>query len=85
MKRYRARNLLVFDQTLFAVGGEKGLGTRLLLPWLYRANILDVSKHTLKSVRLFALSLSLVVDNVECEFQRTTQDHLVSGLFFDSI
>ena len=29
MKRHRARNLLVVDQTLFAVGGEKGLGTRL--------------------------------------------------------
>ena len=29
MKRHRARNLLVGDQTLFAVGGDKGLGTRL--------------------------------------------------------
>ena len=29
MKRHRARNLLVGDQTLFAVGGEKGLGMRL--------------------------------------------------------
>ena len=47
MKRHRARNLLVVDQTLFAVGGEKGLGTRLPRPQAYRARSHEYSSHAL--------------------------------------
>ena len=55
------------------------------LPWLYRANILDASKHTLKSVQFFDLPCRCSRLYVEREFRQTTRDHLVSGLFFNSI
>ena len=43
-----------------------------------------IETHT-KVRPIICLALSLVVDNVEREFRRTTQDHLVSSLFFKSI
>ena len=43
-----------------------------------------IETHT-KVCTIICLTLSLVVDNVEREFRRTTQDHLISDLFFDSI
>ena len=52
--------------------------------WLYRAKIPDVSKCTEVCPNI-CLTLSLVDFSrlyVECEFWRTTWDHLVSDLFF---
>ena len=43
-----------------------------------------IETHT-KVCTIICLTLSLVVDNVEREFRQTTWDHLVSGLFVDSI
>ena len=37
--------MLVGDQTLFAVGGEKGLGTRLLAPFLRRGEAWGEATH----------------------------------------
>ena len=60
MKRHRTRNLLVGDQTLLAVGGEKGLGTRLILLWRFVAittynHSVNLSQYSISKYYAFIL------------------------------